>query len=117
MSRHALYEKRPFQLASIAAAAAYYYLREADSPELFAVALKGGSVALLAVYAFLRHSGPDARLLTWVLGVSALGDISIEYSQQIGGLLFFASHIFAITLYLRHRRPQLDPGQKALVAC
>lgn len=117
MSRHALSEKRPFLLTSIAAAVAYYYLREADIPELVAVALKGGSVALLAVYAFLRHSGPDARLLTWVLGVSALGDIGIEYDQQVGGLLFFASHIFAITLYLRHRRSELDPSQKALVAC
>lgn len=117
MSRHALYEKRPFLFASIAAAAAYFYLRDAEIPELYAVILKGASVGLLALYAYLRHSGPDARLLTWVLGISALGDVAIEYDQQIGGLVFFASHVFAITLYLRHRRAELSPSQKAAIAC
>ncbi|HTN14869.1 MAG TPA: lysoplasmalogenase [Sphingomonadaceae bacterium] len=117
MSRHALYEKRPFLLASIAAAAAYFYLRDADIPEIAAVALKGASVGLLAAYAFLRHSGPDARLLTWVLGIGALGDVAIEYDQQIGGLIFFAAHVFAISLYLRHRRDETSPSQKALAAC
>ncbi|OJW72986.1 MAG: lysoplasmalogenase [Sphingomonadales bacterium 63-6] len=117
MSRHALYEKRPFLLASIACAAAYFYLRDADIPEMLAVALKGASVGLLAVYAFVRHSGRDARLLGWVLGLGALGDIGIEYDLQIGALLFFAAHIFAITLYLRHRRDEPSPSQKALAAC
>ena len=117
MSRHALYEKRPLLLASIAAAAAYFYLRDAEFPEIYAVAIKGAAVALLAAYAFLRHSGPDAKLLTWVLGLSAAGDVAIEYSREIGGLVFFASHVFAITLYLRHRRAELSPTQKAAAAC
>ncbi len=99
MPRRALYEKRPFLVASIAAAAGYFYLRDADFPEIFSVALKGAAVGLLALYAYLRHSGADARLLAWVLGLAALGDIALEYDEQIGGLLFFACHIFAITLY------------------
>jgi uncharacterized membrane protein YhhN len=117
MSRHALSEKRPLLLASIVAAAAYFYLRDAEFPEMYAVVVKGASVALLAAYAFLRHSGPDAKLLTWVLGLSALGDVGIEYDRQIGGLLFFASHVFAISLYWRHRRDALTPTQKAAAAC
>ena len=104
-------------LASIAAAAAHFYLRDADFPEIYSVALKGAAIGLLAAYAFLRHSGPDAKLLTWVLGLSTLGDIAIEYDRQIGGMLFFASHVFAITLYWRHRRDTLTPSQKAAVVC
>jgi hypothetical protein len=111
-----LYEKRPLLLASIAAAVAYFFLRDADFPELFAVAIKGAAVALLAAYAWLRHSAPDARLITWVLGFGALGDVAVEYSQEIGGLLFFAGHVMAIALYLRHRRAVLTPTQKAAAA-
>jgi uncharacterized membrane protein YhhN len=116
MPRRALYEKRPLLLASIAAAAAFFYLRDADIPEMAAIAVKGSAVGLLAVYAFLRHSSPDARLLTWVFGLCACGDVMIEYDFQIGGLLFFAAHVFAITLYLRHRRENLTPSQKATAA-
>ncbi len=97
MSRHALYEKRPLLLASIVAAVAYFFARDAEIPEILAIALKGASVGLLAAYAWLRHSAPDARVLTWVLGVAELGDVAIEYDQRIGGLLFFAGHVFANT--------------------
>jgi uncharacterized membrane protein YhhN len=113
MPRRALYEKRPLLLASVIAAAAYFYLRGAEIPEMATIAVKGAAVGLLAAYAWLRHSSPDARLLTWVLGLCALGDIAIEYSFEIGGLLFFAAHLFAITLYLRHRRERLTPTLKA----
>jgi uncharacterized membrane protein YhhN len=113
MPGRALYEKRPLLVASIAAGAAYFYLRDADVPELVAIAIKGSAVGLLAIYAFLRHSSPDARLLAWVFGLCACGDVAFDYSQQIGGLLFFAAHVFAITLYLRHRREHPSPSQKA----
>jgi uncharacterized membrane protein YhhN len=113
MPRRAFYEKRPLLLASIAAAAAYFYLRDADIPEMAAIAIKGSAVGLLAFYAFVRHSSPDAKLLTWALGLCALADVAIEYSLEIGGLLFFAAHVFAITLYLRHQRERPSPSQKA----
>ena len=115
MPRRALYEKRPLLLLSIVAAAAFFYLRDANIPEIAAIAVKGGAVGLLALYAFLRHSSPDAKLLGWVFGLCAMGDVAMEYDFQIGGLLFFLAHVFAIALYARHRRQQLTPSQKATV--
>ncbi|MBO9604066.1 MAG: lysoplasmalogenase [Novosphingobium sp.] len=115
MSRHALSEKRPFLLASIAAAVAYFFLRDAELPEILAVAVKGAAVALLAAYAWQRHSSSDARSIAWVMAIGALGDIAVEYSQEIGGLLFFLGHLIAIALYWRHRREALTPSQKAAV--
>jgi uncharacterized membrane protein YhhN len=115
MPKRALYERRPWLLASIAAAAGYFYLRDADLPELIPIAIKGAAVALLAVYAFLRHSSPDARLLVWALALSACGDMAIEFDLQVGGMLFFGSHLFALGLYLRNRRVHLTPSQKGVV--
>lgn len=112
MPRRALYERRPWLLASIAAAAAYFYLRDADLPELIPIAIKGAAVAMLAVYAFLRHSSPDVRLLVWVMALAACGDMAIEFDFQIGGMFFFGSHLFALGLYLRNRREYLTPSQK-----
>lgn len=114
MSRHALNEKRPLLLASIAVAVAYYWFRDAAIPEMFLVALKGSAVGLLAIYAYLRHAHPDARVLTWMLGLGALGDITIEYDFTIGGLCFFLAHIFALNLFLRHRREHLTTSQKGV---
>lgn len=112
MPRRALNEKRPFLLASITAAAAFYWFQNAEVPELLVVALKGSAVALLAAYAFLRHSHRDARLLTWMLGLGALGDIAMQYDFTIGGLVFFLAHLFALTLFLGHRRDTLTASQK-----
>lgn len=112
MSKHALNEKRPLLLASIAAAIAFYWFRDAAIPEMFLVALKGSAVALLAIYAYLRHAHSDARVLTWMLGLGALGDVAIEYDFTIGGLCFFLAHIFGLNLFLRHRRQSLTSSQK-----
>ncbi len=99
----------------MAAALAFYYLQFAPFPGLFLVLLKGSAVGLLALYAFLRHSGPDARLLGWALGAAALGDMALELDRTAGGLFFFLFHAFAIGLFLRHRRPQLAPTQSWVV--
>jgi len=115
MSRRALAEKRPLILASIAAALAFYYLRWEPWPELYLIPVKGAATALLAVYLWLRHSGPDARLMAWAFGAAAIGDIAIEVDRTIGGLLFFAYHVLALGVYLRNRRPQLTPSQKAAI--
>lgn len=118
MPRRALAEKRPLLLASIAAALAFYYLRWGPWPELYLIPLKGAAVGLLAAYLWLRHGSPDARLLAWAFGAAALGDmaIEIETDRLIAGLLFFAYHVLAMGVYLRNRRPQLAPSQKAAVA-
>jgi uncharacterized membrane protein YhhN len=75
-------------------------------------------VGLLAVYLWLRHGSPDARLLAWAFAAAALGDMAfeIETDRLIGGLLFFAYHVMAMGVYLRNRRQQLVPTQKAAVA-
>ena len=117
MPRRALAEKRPLLLASIAAALAFYYLRWGPWPELYLIPLKGAAVALLAAYLWLRHSSPDARLMAWAFGAAALGDMALEIETDrfVGGLLFFAYHVMAMGVYLRHRRPQLAASQKAAV--
>ncbi len=115
MPRRALVEKRPYLLLSVAAALAFYYLRATAMPELYLIPVKGAAVALLAIYSFVRHSGPDARLLTWALGAAALGDMAIEVDRQVGALLFFLFHVLALGVFLRHRREQLAPTQSWVV--
>ena len=107
MPRRALAQKRPLLVLSILAALAFYYLRASELPELYLIPLKGSAVALLAVYAFLRHGSPDARLLGWALGAAALGDMGIEIDLKIGGLLFFLFHVLAMGVFLKHRRGPL----------
>lgn len=116
MSRQALAEKRPFLLLSVLAAMTYYYLRWTAFPEIYLIPVKGAAAALLGVYAFVRHSGPDVRLLVWALGMAALGDMAMEVDAQIGGLLFFGFHVLALGIFLRHRRPGLAGSQKWLAA-
>ena len=117
MSRRALAEKRPLLLASIAAALAFYYLRWGPWPELYLIPVKGAAIGLLALYLWLRHTSPDARLMAWAFAVAALGDMAmeIETDRLFGGLLFFAYHMMAMTVYLRNRRPELTSSQKAAV--
>jgi len=107
MPRRALAQKRPLLALSILAALAFYYLRASELPELWLIPLKGSAVALLALYAFLRHGSPDARLLGWALGAAALGDMGMEVDFQIGGLLFFLFHVLAMGVFLNHRRGPL----------
>jgi phosphoglycerol transferase MdoB-like AlkP superfamily enzyme len=117
MSRRALAEKRPLLLASIAAALAFYYLRWGTLPELYLIPVKGAAVGLLALYLWLRHSSPDARLLAWAFGAASLGDmvVEVETERMIGGLLFFAYHVLAMGVYLRNRRQELTSSQKGAV--
>jgi len=117
MSRRALAEKRPLLAASFAAALAFYYLRWTAFPELYIIPLKGTAIGLLALYLWLRHSSPDARLMAAAFGVAMLGDIAMEIATDrlFGGLLFFVYHTLALMVYLRNRRPQLTPSQKATV--
>ena len=107
MPKRALAQKRPFLLLSIAAALAFYYLRASQLPELYLIPLKGSAVALLAVYAFLRHASPDARLYVWALGAAALGDMALEVDVTIGALFFLLHHVLALGVFLRNRRGPL----------
>lgn len=109
----ALMEKRPWLLGSLAAATAFYLLRGSPLPEPFLLLLKGAGVGLLAVWVLLRHAGSDTRLLALVMAFGALGDMAIEWDLRAGALAFFAGHMVAIALYLRHRREVLTSSQKA----
>jgi hypothetical protein len=117
MPRRALTQKRPLLAASIAAALAFFYLRAGPWPELYLIPLKGAAVGLLAAYLWLRHPSPDARLMAGAFGLAALGDMAaeIETNRLFAGLLFFAYHVTALTVYLRNQRPVLTPSQKAAV--
>jgi len=112
MPKRALIEKRPWLVASLAAAIAYYALRLSTVPELWLIPLKGAGCALLALYA-LFQGDRESRWLAAMMGVAALGDMAIEFDLGTGALLFFAYHMIAIFLYLRHPREHATSTQKA----
>jgi uncharacterized membrane protein YhhN len=115
MPRRALAEKRPYLLASIAAAIAYYILRDGALGGIYLAAIKGAGVALLAVYAWQRSRSNDVHLIAAVMAIAAAGDVMIEFSQVEGGGLFFASHLVAMALYLQQHNRRAHPtgSQKA----
>jgi uncharacterized membrane protein YhhN len=113
MPRRALIEQRPWLVASLVAAAAYYALRASPLPELYLIPLKGAACALLALYALLQGGGRDARFLAAMMASAALGDMAIEIDFGAGAMLFFLYHMIAISLYLRHPREHPAATQKA----
>ncbi|OCC24507.1 hypothetical protein MB02_03180 [Croceicoccus estronivorus] len=113
MPKRALYEKRPYLLASIAAAVAYYLLRDGPTPGLYLSFVKGTAVAMLAIYAMLRHRSRDAQWLAGVMAIAALADVIFEFDEFSGGLLYFVSLLMALALFLRNLREQPSSSQKA----
>jgi uncharacterized membrane protein YhhN len=115
MPRRALVEKRPYLLASIAAAVAFYLLDGGALGELYVALIKGAAVGMLAVYAWHRSPSRDVHLIAAVMAVAALADMVIEFYEIEGGALFFVSHLLALTLYLQphNRRKVLTASQKA----
>lgn len=119
MAKHALIEHRPWLLASIAAATAFYFLRDNPVGEgLWGILLKGAGVGLLAVYALQRvphnRHGLDGILLVAALTLAALGDMAIELDPVTGGAFFAAAHCAAVALYLRNRHARPSPVQKII---
>ena len=114
MPRRALVEHRPWLLIAIAAAVAFYFLRDNPIGGIQLALLKGAGVMALAAYAFRRAPVADGRLFALVMFLSSLGDIGIEFSFQLGGAAFFLSHLAAMALYLRNLRQHTGSSQKAL---
>lgn len=116
MPKRALVEHRPWLLASIACALAFYFLRDNPVGGLWLTLLKGGACAALAIYAWQRHDSADARLIAGYLAICSLADMALELWFEIGGALFFAAHLVALILYLRMRRHHLSSSQKLTAA-
>jgi len=114
MPNRALVEHRPWLVAAIAGAIAYFFLRSGEVDELPIIFLKGSGVAFLAVYAWQRSSLAAGKLLALVMALSALGDMAIEFDIAWGGTAFFASHVAAMALYLKNLRHESTSSQKAL---
>ena len=110
-ARKALIDHRPWLLASVVASLGYFLLSD-QLPGIFAMALKGAGVGLLAVYAARRSSGIDGALIASVLALAAAADIVLELSFLFGAALFALSHLVAIALYWRNRRTSLRFSQK-----
>ncbi|MGB7419259.1 MAG: lysoplasmalogenase family protein [Erythrobacter sp.] len=102
MARRALIEHRPWLLASVTTAIAYYFVWNNPIGGVWLILLKGAGVGLLAVYAWRRSVGADGSILAGVLALSAAGDIALELSTRAGGALFAAAYGVAIALYFRN---------------
>jgi len=112
MPRRALIEHRPWLLASLASALAFYFLRDGPLGDVWLILLKGGTCAFLAIYAWQRHDSTDARLVALYLALGSAGDMALELWFAVGGALFFAGHLAGISLYLRNRRHHPSLTQK-----
>ncbi|ANY20680.1 YhhN-like protein [Tsuneonella dongtanensis] len=111
MPKRALIEHRPFLLAGIAMAIAFWLASDSALGGLFQIALKGGSVAALAAYAIARSRARDARMIAAVMAIGAAGDVGMELNVVAGGGLFLLSHLVAIALYLGNRRARTTGSQ------
>lgn len=114
MPKRALMDHRPWLLAGVIAAVAYYFLQGSITVEPIEILLKGAGVGFLAIYALRRAPGADGLLLTIVLALSALADMALELWFEIGGGLFAASHVVAVVLYMRNRRKSTSLSQRLL---
>jgi uncharacterized membrane protein YhhN len=113
MPRRALIEKRPMLLASLAAATAFCALRLTALPEVWLLVLPGLATGFLALYAWLRKAGRDGNYLAAMMAVAAVRDVVLQIDLAVSALLFFAYHLLAMVLYLRHPRERMTVSQKA----
>ena len=104
MPRRALIDKRPYLMLSVAAAMLFYYLRVSELPEIFLWPIKGSACAFLAVYAWLRHSGSEARQVALAMTIAAIADMAVEFDLRVGAAIFVIFHIVMIRLFAAHSR-------------
>lgn len=112
--RRALSQDRPFLILSLILAISFPLVRDGQLGDVYLMGWKGGAVAALALYALRRLSGGNAILLSLFVGFSALGDALIIMDLTWGGAAFFAAHLFAVGLFMRHRRAKVTPSQYML---
>lgn len=114
MSDKALANHRPWLLAAVVAALSYYLLKDGALGGLWVMLIKGAGCTFLALYALRRSDTADAKILAVFLGLSALGDIGIELSLELGGAVFFAALLAGLSLFWKNLRPNPSSSQKAL---
>jgi len=114
MAKQALIEHRPWLLAGVVAAVAFYVLRDNPIGELWLMMIKGSAVGFLAIYALRRAHGFDGKLLALVMAICAVADAAIQLSLFVGGAIFAAAHLLALVLYLRNRRESTVFSQRLL---
>lgn len=114
MPQRALIDHRPWLLLAVLAAITYYFVRDTALGGVWVMLIKGMSVSFLSFYALRRSDHRDAQVLALFLGFSALGDMGIELSLELGGALFFAAHLAGMVLFLRNLRAAPVGSQKAL---
>lgn len=112
MPKRALIESRPWLVAGIALAIAFWLVADGALGGTFKIVLKGASVVALAGYALSRSKARDARMIAAVMAAGAAGDVALELSTIAGGAFFLLSHLIAIALYLRNKRPQPSRTQR-----
>ena len=83
-----------------------------DNPT-WAMAAKGGSVALLGVYAMIKGQSRTHWHIAAVMAIGAVGDVFMEVDTTIGGAFFALGHVVAIALYWMNRRPMPINSQRA----
>jgi uncharacterized membrane protein YhhN len=113
MAKRALIERSPWLVASIAAAIAFCALRLTRVPELWLLPLPGIATGSLALYALRQHHGSDSRHLAAMMAVAAVRDVVFQIDLAVSALIFFAYHLLALALYLRHPREHAAASQKA----
>lgn len=113
MPKRALLEKRPWLLASLAAAILYYVLRDGTTPEAYLLVVKGGALALLGTYALLRHQGPDSFTLGAMLLLAAAGAVTVDLFFSTGVFILVLGLGVGISLFARHLRARPSASQKA----
>lgn len=116
MANRVRHDHRWLLAAGVAMALAFWLLRGGTIATGVPIALKGGSVALLAAYALAASSHRDARILAAVLALGATGDVFIEFDTVAGAVWFLLGHLVAIGLYRRNRRENPSATQRGAAA-
>ena len=98
---------------SLAFGLGYLLLWNSPLPPAALIAAKGAGVGLLALAAALQARSTDGWLLAGLLALGATGDMLIELSLSAGAAAFAAAHLVSIALYLRNRRRDAGPVDKA----
>lgn len=96
---------------AVAAAAAYFIIRDEHQLGAVRVAVKMAFAGSLALWML-----PQSRWFAAVLGLASIGDGLIDANIYLGAAAFIAAHIGAIGFYRRWLRPSPSASQRMAAA-